>query len=175
MIFPTYKYSTLSPLPTVISASSPFEMSRQRRLEKELAVFNRDPPDGITAGLDGEDLNSWSASIAGPDGSPYAGGIFFLQILYPWNYPFQPPTIKFKTKVYHPNISSDDGSIFVDILGDQWCNALTATTLLVSIRSLLTDANPHDPYDPEIGHEYLTDREKFDKTAEEWTERYAMG
>ena len=150
-------------------------MSLEKRLRKELNVFNSDPPDGITAGLDDEDLQSWSASIAGPDGSPYAGGTFFLQILYPWNYPHQPPTIKFKTKVYHPNIDSVDGTIFVDILGDEWCSALTATTLLVSIRSLLTDPNPHDSVDPEIGEEYLNDREKFDKTAGEWTEKYAMG
>jgi ubiquitin-conjugating enzyme E2 D/E len=150
-------------------------MALEKRLSRELYVFNSDPPDGITAGLDGEDLQSWSASIAGPNGSPYAGGTFFLHIQFPWNYPSRPPTIKFKTKVYHPNISSVDGSIFVDILGESWCPALTSMTILVSIQSLLADPNPHDSSDPEIGHEYLNDRKKFDKTAEEWTEKYAMG
>ncbi len=149
-------------------------MSLEKRLTRELNVFNRDPPDGITAGMDGEDLQYWSASIAGPHGSPYAGGIFFLDIQYPPNYPSKPPIIKFKTPVYHPNISSIDGKVFVNILGDQWCPALTATTILVSIQSLLTDPNPHDPLDSEIGEEYLNKREKFDRTAEEWTEKYAM-
>ncbi len=97
----------------------------EKRLRKELLNFNRDPPDGITAGPDGEDLKSWNATIAGPEGSPYADGTFFLHLKYPDNYPFKPPTVKFRTKVYHPNISSVDGTVFVDILGDMWCNALT--------------------------------------------------
>ena len=147
----------------------------EKRLRQELDNITRDPPDGVTAGPDGEDLTSWSASIAGPNDSPYAGGIFFLHLAYPSNYPFVPPTVKFNTKVYHPNISTVDGSVFVDILGDQWCNALTITTLLVSIRSLLTDPNPEDAMEPEIGHEYVNDRETFDQTAWEWTLKYAMG
>ena len=147
----------------------------EKRLRQELDNITRDPPDGVTAGPDGEDLTSWSASIAGPNDSPYAGGIFFLQLAYPSNYPFVPPTVKFNTKVHHPNISTVDGSVFVDILGDQWCNALTITTLLVSIRSLLTDPNPEDAVEPEIGHEYVNDRETFDQTAWEWTLKYAMG
>jgi ubiquitin-conjugating enzyme E2 D/E len=147
----------------------------EKRLRQELDNINRDPPDGVTAGPDGEDLKSWSASIAGPDDSPYAGGTFFLHLTYPSNYPFAPPIVKFNTKVYHPNISTEDGSVFVDILGDRWCNALTISTLLVSIRSLLTDPNPEDPVEPEIGHEYVNDRETFDQTAWEWTLKYAMG
>ena len=146
----------------------------KKRLRKELDNFNRDPPDGITAGPDGEDLKSWSATIAGPDGSPFADGTFFLHLRYPDNYPFAPPTVKFKTKVYHPNINDEDGSVYVDILEDQWCNALNITTILVSIRSLLTDPNP-EMGQPEIGHQYVNDREMYDQTAWEWTLKYAMG
>lgn len=150
-------------------------MPLEKRLRRELNAITRDPPAGITAGFDGDDIMSWSASIAGPDDSPYAGGVFFLQITYPETYPRHPPTIKFKTKIYHPNISTVDGSVFVDILGRMWCPALTISTLLVSIQSLLTDPNPEDSVEPEIGREYINDREKFDKTAAEWTGKYAMG
>ena len=146
----------------------------RKRLKQELDLITKDPPDGITAGPIGDDMSLWAASIAGPADSPYAGGTFFLEIEIPHNYPAQPPSFKFKTEVYHPNISSIDGSVFVDVLGEMWCPALTIPTLLVSIQSLLTDPNPDDSCEPEIGWEYINDRETFDKTAEEWTMVYAM-
>jgi ubiquitin-conjugating enzyme E2 D/E len=45
--------------------------------------------------------------------------------------------------------------------------------VLLSISSLLTDANPRDPLMPEIARQYEAHREVFNKTAREWTLRYA--
>ena len=59
----------------------------------------------------------WQATIMGPEGSPYAGGVFFLTIHFPADYPFKSPRYQFITKIYHPNINSN-GSICVDILKD---------------------------------------------------------
>ena len=56
--------------------------------------------------------------------SPYAGGVFFLQIQFPTDYPFKPPKVHFTTRIYHPNINAN-GSICLDILRDQWSPALT--------------------------------------------------
>jgi hypothetical protein len=56
--------------------------------------------------------------------SPYSGGVFFLSITFPTDYPFKPPKVSFTTKIYHPNINAN-GSICLDILRDQWSPALT--------------------------------------------------
>jgi Ubiquitin-conjugating enzyme len=56
--------------------------------------------------------------------SPFQGGLFFLAIHFPTDYPFKPPKVNFTTRIYHPNINSN-GSICLDILRDQWSPALT--------------------------------------------------
>ncbi len=64
------------------------------------------------------------ATIMGPGDSPYSGGVFFVMIHFPPDYPFKPPKVQFQTKVYHPNVNSQ-GSICLDILKEQWSPALT--------------------------------------------------
>jgi len=120
-----------------------------RRINKELKDLERDPPTNISGGPVGDDLFHWTATIMGPEDSPYSGGVFFLNIHFPADYPFKPPKINFTTKVYHPNINRN-GSICLDILKEQWSPALTISRVLLSISSLLTDPNPDDPLDPEI-------------------------
>ncbi|KAG8519396.1 Ubiquitin-conjugating enzyme E2 D3, partial [Galemys pyrenaicus] len=103
--------------------------------------------------------------------SPYQGGVFFLTIHFPTDYPFKPPKasispqdllVAFTTRIYHPNINSN-GSICLDILRSQWSPALTISKVLLSICSLLCDPNPDDPLVPEIARIYKTDRDKFEQ------------
>ncbi|KAK0616861.1 ubiquitin-conjugating enzyme/RWD-like protein [Immersiella caudata] len=147
-----------------------------KRLRKELADIGRDPPSSAAAGPmpteHGDDLYHWQATIMGPVDSPYAGGVFFLSLNFPTNYPWKPPRVIFTTRIYHPNIDSN-GSISLDILGSQWCPALTVSKLLLSICSFLPEPNPDEPLVPEIARVYKTDRVRFDATAREWTRKYA--
>ncbi|CEG83026.1 Putative Ubiquitin-conjugating enzyme E2-16 kDa [Rhizopus microsporus] len=136
-----------------------------KRINKELKDLERDPPSSCSAGPIGDDLFHWQATIMGPEDSPYQGGVFFLSIHFPTDYPFKPPKINFTTKIYHPNINGN-GSICLDILKDQWSPALTISKgrkndiegerkrngekeytdvciiVLLSVCSLLTDPNP---------------------------------
>lgn len=83
--------------------------------------------------------------IAGPPDTPYEKGTFLLEIHVPETYPFNPPKVKFITKIWHPNISSVTGAICLDILKDNWAAAMTLRTVLLSLQALLAAAEPDDP------------------------------
>ncbi|KAK8795646.1 hypothetical protein WA158_000303 [Blastocystis sp. Blastoise] len=144
-----------------------------KRLNKELHDLSRDPPPNCSAGPVGDNLFKWQATIMGPKDSPYAGGVFFLNITFPSDYPFQAPKVSFATKIYHPNINSS-GGICLDILKNEWSPALTISKVLLSICSLLTDPNPDDPLVTDIARQYKEDIKAYNATAQEWTRRYAM-
>jgi ubiquitin-conjugating enzyme E2 D/E len=148
-------------------------MAAVKRIQRELRDMNKEPIPGISAGPKNEsDYFEWTATIIGPSGSPYQGGIFKLTITIPSNYPFKPPKTQFETQIYHPNVSSK-GSICLDILGSKWTPVLTISKMLLSISSLLTDPNPDDPLDGAVARVYKNDKTKFNETAEEWTRKYA--
>jgi hypothetical protein len=92
--------------PTERSRSSDFRHHRHRTCANTFKKFH------------------WQATIMGPGDSPYSGGVFFLSIAFPTDYPFKPPKVNFTTRIYHPNINAN-GSICLDILRDQWSPALT--------------------------------------------------
>jgi len=143
------------------------------RIKKELEDFSKEPPSCCSAGPIGEDLFHWQASIMGPEDSPFSGGVFYLDVLFPANYPIRPCKVQFTTKIYHPNVNKD-GNICLDILSDQWSPTLTVSRVLLLIASLLADPNEDDPLVPEIAHQYKNNKAAYEATAREWTARYAI-
>jgi ubiquitin-conjugating enzyme E2 D/E len=144
------------------------------RLGKELEQLQLNPPENCSAGpITKDNIMHWKAMIVGPADTPYAGGIFYLDVIFPVDYPFKPPEIKFITKIYHPNIS-DSGRICLDILKGQWSPALTISKTLLSLCSLLSDPNPDDPLMASIAIQYKENKKAFCKTASDWTRRYAQ-
>jgi ubiquitin-conjugating enzyme E2 D/E len=108
------------------------------------------------------DLYHWKAVILGPTDSPFKGGKFVLDMMFPKDYPFHPPTVTFITKVYHPNINNA-GTICLDILKDNWSPALNAQKLLLCICALLVGPNPDDPLEGAVANLYKTDRNQYNK------------
>lgn len=113
--------------------------------------------------------------IAGPPDTPYEGGNFVLEIKVPETYPFNPPKVKFITRIWHPNISSVTGAICLDILKDQWAAAMTLRTVLLSLQALMAAAEPDDPQDAVVAKQFKENPEMFSSTARHWTNVYAGG
>jgi ubiquitin-conjugating enzyme E2 D/E len=148
-------------------------MSAQR-IRKELKLLQEESKSmpGCSAGPEGDDLLTWQGIIVGPEGTPYVGGVFKLEIKFPSDYPYKAPKVTFATPIYHCNINRA-GNICLDILKDKWSPVLTIGKVLLSICSLLSDPNPDDPLAPEIAEVFKNDRAKHDETAAAYTARYA--
>ena len=123
----------------------------ESRLLKEIEDLNQDPPENITAGpINEDDIYHWEATIDGPDDTDYKEGIFIVDIQIPKEYPFKPPKCRFKTKIFHPNISQETGEICVNILEiDNWNPSLTISNILMSIMVLLYSPNFDSPLNDE--------------------------
>ncbi|KAK0096133.1 hypothetical protein PV326_006352 [Microctonus aethiopoides] len=146
---------------------------RRNRLKIELKGLKIDPPEGIEATPLDAMCCHWQATITGPIGSPYEGGLFYLYLQVPYTYPMCPPVVRFLTKILHPNVSRH-GDVGIDSIHHNWSLALTISKVLISVQSLLTDPYCQVCMEPEIGQMYTNDRERFEEVARAWTWKYAM-
>ncbi|XP_045462073.1 ubiquitin-conjugating enzyme E2 T-like [Harmonia axyridis] len=152
----------------------------KQRISKELSKLSKgSDANGIFIDKDlkeGDDHIILNAQIIGPENTPYHNGVFHLKIYIPHQYPFAPPSIKFITKIYHPNID-DGGRICLDLMqmppSGNWKPTTSLEGLLIAIRMLMESPNPDDPLMPEIAHEYKLYRQLFDKKALDHTKEYA--
>merc|ERR1712127_542577 len=142
-------------------------MAAVKRIQKELGDITSAPPSGCTAGAVGEGIFTWKATVRGPAGTPYEGGVFSLSIVFPEEYPFKPPKVQFATKIYHCNVNGN-GEVCLDILKEQWRPALNVSKVLTAITTLISDPKPNDPLLPEIAEVLLQNKARHDATAREW-------
>jgi ubiquitin-conjugating enzyme (huntingtin interacting protein 2) len=91
--------------------------NRIRRMRKEIADIHADTHSQINAEPVGgeDDVTHLRGSFPGPPGTPYEGGTYNIDIKIPEMYPFRPPTMKFETKVWHPNVSSQTVSVLPQV------------------------------------------------------------
>ena len=109
-----------------------------------------------------ENLMVWFPKIKGPLNTPFEDGLFDLQITFNEDYPIKPPSIKFLTPMFHPNIYRD-GKICIDILQtNEWSPSQNVRTILISIISLLMDPNPKSPANREAAELYVSNKELYE-------------
>ena len=158
------------------------------RLKRELQELNRDsnkctdasdhcPPkpaaDNFSVRLLDSSMFHLEAEIAGPPDTPYANGRYRLDIRIPDRYPFVPPSVRFVTRIWHPNISSQTGVICLDILKDKWAAAMTIRSVLLSIQILLEDAQANNPQDAVVAGQFKRNLKLFNQTAAFWNAAFA--
>jgi ubiquitin-protein ligase len=90
-----------------------------------------------------DNLHFWRALIEGPSGSPFAGGVFALNVLLPSDYPLSAPKVTFETPIYHCNVS-DSGKICLNVLQEGWNPAHSIMKCLEAIQAMMTSPNTDD-------------------------------
>jgi len=150
-------------------------MAQNKRILKELADINKEPPTGCTISTSDNDINNWEIIMQGPADSVYQGGNFKIHVTLPKDYPFKPPGISFKTKIYHPNVSNDDrGAMCLGMLRpDEWKPPNKIKDVLALVRTVLAAPQPDDAVETGIADQFKNDRAAFDKSAKDWVNRYA--
>lgn len=113
------------------------------------------------------DIYKWNVLLKGPNKSCYEDGLFKLLLTFPKNYPEDPPDIKFITKIYHPNISFDDGVICVSSKSSDWDDNRNIINVIYSIYDLLKKPNLDHGLNKEALLLYKNDYEGFKKKAKE--------
>jgi len=134
----------------------------RRRLMRDFKKLQEDPPAGVSAAPTEDNIMMWEAVIFGPQDTPFEDGTFRLTLEFSEEYPNKPPTVKFVSKIFHPNIYAD-GSICLDILQNQWSPTYDVAAVLTSIQSLLDEPNPNSPANSLAAQLYTENRREYEK------------
>uniref|UniRef100_A0A8C1N4V5 Ubiquitin-conjugating enzyme E2A (RAD6 homolog) n=1 Tax=Cyprinus carpio TaxID=7962 RepID=A0A8C1N4V5_CYPCA len=89
-------------------------------------------------------------------------GTFKLTIEFTEEYPNKPPTVRFVSKMFHPNVYAD-GSICLDILQNRWSPTYDVSSILTSIQSLLDEPNPNSPANSQAAQLYQENKREYEK------------
>eukprot|EP00096_Caligus_rogercresseyi_P001305 TRINITY_DN12064_c0_g1_i1.p1 TRINITY_DN12064_c0_g1~~TRINITY_DN12064_c0_g1_i1.p1 ORF type:complete len:126 (+),score=0.22 TRINITY_DN12064_c0_g1_i1:178-555(+) len=102
----------------------------------------------------------WHAVIFGPEDTPFENGTFKLKIEFTEEYPNKPPSVKFTSTMFHPNVYAD-GGICLDILQNRWSPTYDVSSILHSIQSLLDEPNPNSPANNQAAMLYTDNRGEY--------------
>jgi peroxin-4 len=127
-------------------------MTANNRLMKELkeAMRNKDPDIQLSA--DENFLFKWTATLQGPPDTPYMGGSYTVTLRIPSDYPMEPPTATFNTKVFHPNVNFSTGEVCLDILKSTWSPAWTLVSVCRAILTLMAHPEADSPLNCDAGN-----------------------
>ncbi|XP_030388371.1 ubiquitin-conjugating enzyme E2-22 kDa-like [Scaptodrosophila lebanonensis] len=98
---------------------------------------------------------------------------FVLEINVPETYPFHRTKVRFITRIWHPNISVEDGEICLYM--NNWFAGTTLRTLLLSLQALLAAPQSDDVEQATVHYQFNNTPEIFLMNAKHWTNAYAGG
>ena len=117
----------------------------QHRLVADIKEIMKNPltEHGIYYAHDETDMLKGYALIIGPSETIYSDGFYLFEFFFPPNYPFSPPTLKFRTTDgltrFHPNLYRN-GKVCLSILntwkGEQWTSCQTVRSILLTLITL---------------------------------------
>lgn len=133
-----------------------------KRIQEEWKILEKDLPDTIFVRVYETRMDLLRAVIIGADGTPYHDGLFFFDVLFPSNYPHDPPQVHYHSfgLRINPNLY-ECGKVCLSLLNtweggtkEKWIpSESTMLQVLVSIQGLILNAKP---YFNEPGYEMMS-------------------
>uniref|UniRef100_A0AC34G8L2 UBC core domain-containing protein n=1 Tax=Panagrolaimus sp. ES5 TaxID=591445 RepID=A0AC34G8L2_9BILA len=151
--------------------SNPFFSAK--RIMNDLTELEEKPMKGIYVGAANDHIHELFAVIEGPKDTVYESGIFFVDVFLPQSYPFQPPQLKFRTRIYHPHIDLN-GVVSLNSISKEWKPKMTLLNIFEALISLLHVYDLEEPSMLSILNIYKNDPSEFERTARLWTQRYSI-
>ncbi|ODV89530.1 hypothetical protein CANCADRAFT_45947 [Tortispora caseinolytica NRRL Y-17796] len=99
-----------------------------------------------------------------PDEGFYKNGTFCFSFVVDERFPHEPPKVKCKNKVYHPNIDLE-GNVCLNILREDWKPVLNLNSVIIGVQLLFLEPNPTDPLNKEAAKELMSDKSLFARNA----------
>ncbi|TIB87865.1 ubiquitin-conjugating enzyme [Wallemia mellicola] len=127
----------------------------RRRLIRDFKRLSSDPPGGASS------IAFISIVLITTTGeTPFEDGTFRLLLNFDEQYPNKPPSVKFLSKMFHPNVYAN-GELCLDILQNRWSPTYDVAAVLTSIQSLLHDPNPNSPANSEAASLYSNNMKEY--------------
>lgn len=76
-------------------------------IARQLRDLMQNPVPGISVAPDENNVFLWHVVMVGPENTPYAGGLFKVDLRFTKNFPGTQPRVQFRTKIWHPNIGDE--------------------------------------------------------------------
>ncbi|EGC28286.1 hypothetical protein DICPUDRAFT_51943, partial [Dictyostelium purpureum] len=144
-----------------------------------------DPVEGFTVELVNESsLYEWKVYLEGPKDTYYEGGVFQLLLSFPRDYPMNPPTLRFISEFWHPNVYVREGRVCISILHppgedvlsgelpqERWLPTQSVSTIILSLMSILSDPNCSSPANVDASVEWRTNKESYKKRCAKLVEK----
>lgn len=145
--------------------------------------------EGFRVSATEDNLFVWDVAIFGPPQTLYEGGYFKASMKFPNDYPYSPPTMRFLTKVWHPNVY-ENGDLCISILhppvddpqsgelpSERWNPTQSVRTILLSVISLLNEPNTSSPanVDASVMFRRWKDSKGADKEYENIVRKQVLG
>lgn len=160
----------------------PFIMALEEKNRSKIYILNdikliesNNLNEYFSMGIINDDIYHWEVIIFGPKGTVFENGIFRAEMKFPTRYPDEPPTFKFITKMWHPNIDKE-GNVCISILhkpgnddygyesiNERWMPVRSAESVIMSIICLLSSPNCESSANHDAGMQYRDDFEGYNR------------
>ena len=141
-----------------------------KRLTNEFKSLTTSPVCNSTVSQE-DSLYKWKVVLPGPKGSAYEDGSFTLSFVFPDNYPFKCPDVKFVTPMYHPNVKKDTGEICMDVFANSQAPTQKVSDISKKLASLLVSPSTDSPLEAEIAELYIKDHKKWEKNVRDFVKK----